>query len=272
MSMSVPACDRRRRLMASGPVARRAAVFARARPSRACSCASGLAGAPPQVSPAGTSCMTPARAATIWRPAPMVTWSATPARPPNWTPSPTITLPEMPVWPASTQLRPMRHVVGDLDQIVDLGVLADHGVVEGAAVDAGVGADGDAVLHDHPAELGHVDRPRRRDAATPKPASPITAPAEIAHPVADQGEADADVGADAGSRGRWPRPGRSRSWRRSPCPRRSRAPGPITTPWCRTTPSLDLGRRDGRRRRPDRGGAAGAGARPPRPRRPGARR
>src|SRR5690606_35091724 len=38
--------------------------------------------------------------------------------------------------------------------------LADHGVVEHAAVDAGIGADGDPVLDHDAAEMGHIDRPR----------------------------------------------------------------------------------------------------------------
>ncbi len=53
------------------------------------------------------SFITPAAAATRAR-SPILTWSAMPARPPNWTPSPATTLPEMPVCAASRQLRPRR--------------------------------------------------------------------------------------------------------------------------------------------------------------------
>ena len=50
-------------------------------------------------------------------------------------------------------MAPDRHVVADLDQIVDLGALADHGVADRAAVDGGAGADLDVVLDDDPADL-----------------------------------------------------------------------------------------------------------------------
>src|SRR5690606_13094838 len=59
-------------------------------------CRRGRAGTPPQVSPGGTSFIAPEPAASL-APAPMVMWSATPARPPNWAPSPTAVEPEMPV-------------------------------------------------------------------------------------------------------------------------------------------------------------------------------
>src|SRR5436190_11761678 len=50
-------------------------------------------------------------------------------------------------------------VVADMDQIIQLGTLADHGVVPGSPVDAGIGANGDVVLDDRPAQLRDVDRP-----------------------------------------------------------------------------------------------------------------
>src|SRR5215471_1537721 len=49
------------------------------------------------------------------------------------------------------------HVVADLDEIVDLGPLADHGVAAGTAVDSGPGTDLNLVLHDHPADLWHLE-------------------------------------------------------------------------------------------------------------------
>ena len=63
------------------------------------------------------------------------------------------TLPEMPACPAIRQCRPMRDVVRDLHEIVDLGALADDGVAGRAAVDRGVGADLDVVLNDDAAGL-----------------------------------------------------------------------------------------------------------------------
>src|SRR5262245_43449364 len=48
---------------------------------------------------------------------------------------------------------PDRHVVSDLDKIVDLGSLPDYGVPDGAAVDRGIGADLDVVLDDHTPDL-----------------------------------------------------------------------------------------------------------------------
>ena len=58
-----------------------------------------------------------------------------------------------------TQWRPIEHVVADLDEIVDLGALADHGVADGAAVDGRVGADLDIILDDDPADLRHLAWP-----------------------------------------------------------------------------------------------------------------
>ena len=67
-----------------------------------------------------------------------------------------VTLPEMPICAASRQCRPIDHIVGDLDEIVDLGALADHGVADRAAVDGGVGADLDIVLDDDAADLRNL--------------------------------------------------------------------------------------------------------------------
>ena len=47
------------------------------------------------------------------------------------------------------------HIVADLDQIVDLGAFADHGVAQSAPVDGGAGADFDVVLDDHAPDLRH---------------------------------------------------------------------------------------------------------------------
>ena len=45
------------------------------------------------------------------------------------------------------------HVVADLDQVVELDAVLDHGVLQRAAVDAGVGADLDVVADAHRAQL-----------------------------------------------------------------------------------------------------------------------
>ena len=47
------------------------------------------------------------------------------------------------------------HVVGDLDEIVDLGPLPDDGGTERTTVDGGVGADLDIVMNDDIADLQH---------------------------------------------------------------------------------------------------------------------
>src|SRR3989304_4498173 len=48
-------------------------------------------------------------------------------------------------------------IVAYLDQVVDLGALADHGVANGAAVDGGAGADLDVVLNDDASDLRHLE-------------------------------------------------------------------------------------------------------------------
>ena len=47
------------------------------------------------------------------------------------------------------------HVVPDLNQIINFGALADHGVAQRAPVDRRIGADLDIVLNDHAADLRH---------------------------------------------------------------------------------------------------------------------
>src|SRR5687767_2539104 len=78
------------------------------------------------------------------------------------------------------------HVMGDLDEIVDLGALADHRIAMRAAVDGGPGADLDVVLDDDAPDLGHLDVPlgagNEAEAALPDPASRLQQ-----HPVAHEG-------------------------------------------------------------------------------------
>src|SRR4051812_45247601 len=51
------------------------------------------------------------------------------------------------------------HVVRDLDQVVDLGTLPDHGVADRSAVDGRVGADLDPILNDDTPDLRHLAVP-----------------------------------------------------------------------------------------------------------------
>ena len=91
------------------------------------------------------------------RPCRCVRWPTTPTWPPSTTKSSSVVEPEMPTCETMTQWRPIDDVVADLDEIVDLGALADHRVAAGAAVDRRVGADLDVVLDDDPADLRHLE-------------------------------------------------------------------------------------------------------------------
>ena len=51
----------------------------------------------------------------------------------------------------------MLDIVANLNQVVDLGALADDGIADGAAVDGCAGADFDVVLDDDPADLRHLE-------------------------------------------------------------------------------------------------------------------
>jgi hypothetical protein len=87
------------------------------------------------------------------------------------------------------------HIVRDLDEIIDLGVLAHDGVFESASVDATVGAHGDSILDDHPAELRQVDHSsparRRAEARLAKHRAGVDLNA-----ISDQSETDDGAGAD----------------------------------------------------------------------------
>src|SRR5450631_4876053 len=50
-------------------------------------------------------------------------------------------------------------IVADLDQVVDLGALADHGIANGAAVDRCAGADLNIILDDDAPDLWHLEVP-----------------------------------------------------------------------------------------------------------------
>jgi hypothetical protein len=87
------------------------------------------------------------------------------------------------------------HIVGDLNQIIDLRILPNHGVLKGAAVYAGIGPNRDAVLQNNTAQLRNIDNaagpwrsPKTRfanDRATVDP-----------NAVADQRETDDSPGSD----------------------------------------------------------------------------
>ena len=86
-------------------------------------------------------------------------------------------------------------IVGNLNHIIDLGVLTNHRVLKGTAVDAGPRPDGDAVLNNDPAKLRHIHRPFCR----PRYAKARLAKArsrEDANMIADHGKADGDIGTD----------------------------------------------------------------------------
>ncbi|MDT4869405.1 hypothetical protein FQZ97_1044310 [compost metagenome] len=55
------------------------------------------------------------------------------------------------------RVRPDVHVVADLDQVVELDAVFDHGVIQRTTVDAGVGADLDIVSDAHRAQLLDLD-------------------------------------------------------------------------------------------------------------------
>src|SRR5574337_13616 len=90
-------------------------------------------------------------------------------------------------------------VVSDLVQVVDLHAVADHGVVERAAIDAGVGADLDVVADAHRAELFDLLPARAVAAARAREAEAVGA---YHHPaVDDAARADAATLAQRHPRG-----------------------------------------------------------------------
>src|SRR5262249_55039355 len=88
-----------------------------------------------------------------------------------------------------------RAIVADLDQIIDLGALADDCIATRAAVDRRVGADLDGVLDDHAPRLRDLDR---FALARKKAESVLTDPAARMDDdaVSDQGVHDRGTGPD----------------------------------------------------------------------------
>ena len=108
----------------------------------------------------------------------------------------------MPTCETMTQWATDDAVVADLDEVIDLGALADHRVAAGATVDTGVGADLDVVLDDDPADLRDLHVPlgahRETEAVLPNAGAGMDDDA-VADQRRLQGRARADraVAADA---------------------------------------------------------------------------
>ena len=117
-----------------------------------------------------------------------------------------------------------RAVVSDLDQVVDLGALADDRVAGGAAVDRGIGADFDVVLDDDAAGLrDFLMALRRRQIAKAVLADAGASMDDDA--IADQGMRDRRRWRRSRNPARCGHPGRRRHRRQSGCRRRSRRAG-----------------------------------------------
>src|SRR5580700_78102 len=90
---------------------------------------------------------------------------------------------------------PQVDVVADLNLVIDLGVLADDGVLPGPAIDTAIGADRHAILQENPPELRRVERALAA-CLHAKPGLADHRARVYAHAIADEREADGDVGAD----------------------------------------------------------------------------
>ena len=55
--------------------------------------------------------------------------------------------------PGHGRVRTDVHVVADLDQVVEFDAVLDHGVIQRAAVNAGIGANLDIIADAHPTQL-----------------------------------------------------------------------------------------------------------------------
>jgi len=131
---------------------------------------------------------------------------------PSATLSPIVRLPASPIWAASRQSLPMVTLWPIWNLIVDFGALADHGIAQAAAVDAGAGADLDIVLDQDAAGLRHLLMAVGAEEMKPNPSCPDVAAGMNQDVVADQRKldrgarpdiavpADPDVGADHGAR------------------------------------------------------------------------
>src|SRR5262249_33530324 len=87
------------------------------------------------------------------------------------------------------------HIVANLNEIVDLGTLADHGVADRPAVDGGTGADLDVVLNDDAPDLRNLKMPACPHQKA-EPVLPDAAARMDDHPVSDQRVRDRRPGPD----------------------------------------------------------------------------
>ena len=94
----------------------------------------------------------------------------------------------MPVCAAITTLRPMLHVVADVNQIVELGPAANPGFFERPAVDGGVGSHLNIVLNDQRTLLGKLGvLPGRAIADIAEAIGSQHRPGVDHHPVSERG-------------------------------------------------------------------------------------
>src|SRR5450755_4699735 len=82
-------------------------------------------------------------------------------------------------------------IVGNLNEVVDLGALADHRVANGATVDAAAGADFPIVLDDDAADLRHLEMALRTHHETE------AVLADLAARMNDDAVADQRIGDDS---------------------------------------------------------------------------
>jgi hypothetical protein len=86
-------------------------------------------------------------------------------------------------------------IVGDLNHIIDLGVLAHDRIVKGPAVDATACPDGDAILNNDPAELGNIHSPFSRP-RYPKTRLTKAHARKDANPITHHSKTKGDIRAD----------------------------------------------------------------------------
>ena len=159
--------------------------------------------------------------------------------------------------PANTQLRPITDVVADLHQVIDLGVLADHRIVPGAAVDAAVGAHSDAVLQDHPAQLGRVHGAGGAGCDAESPLRRSRRPEHRCTRSPIRAKLRCRRLSRCGNRGRWRHPGPITALAAIRVPRPILAPGPTSRHGQWIEPPPQTGRPDGSRPADVRAGGCG---------------
>src|SRR3984957_12874599 len=91
---------------------------------------------------------------------------------------------------------PNRHIVADLDLVVDFRTLADYSVAQAAAVDSRSRPDLHLILDQNAAGLRDLQMAFRAKENEPKAVLPDAAAGMDEHPIADQGELDGGSRAD----------------------------------------------------------------------------